>query len=339
MRFRIKDITALDDLLKKSEKISIITHYNPDGDAIGSGVAMYHYVKSLGKQATFIVPNPFPKNIEFALENVNYFIAERTFKQVKQILLDSDLFLILDMNNNARSGESLERVLNDSMAKKILIDHHVKPDKYDLSFSYPESSSSSEVVYNILSRLTKQKVLSKEISTALYLGIITDTGSVAYSSDNPEVYSVLYYVLKSGIKASKLHQKIFDTYSFDRLKLLGYAISHKIKIFPKQRAAFIYLSKKELKDFNYKIGDLEGVVNYCLKLEEVDFCAMLTEREDKIRISFRSKDASINVDVFARKYWNGGGHVMASGGKSYESLDNVVKTLTKQIYNLDFISK
>lgn len=339
MRFRIKDITALDDLLKKSEKISIITHYNPDGDAIGSGVAMYHYVKSLGKQATFIVPNPFPKNIEFALENVNYFIAERAFKQVKQILLDSDLFLILDMNNNARSGESLERVLNDSMAKKILIDHHVKPDKYDLSFSYPESSSSSEVVYNILSRLTKQKVLSKEISTALYLGIITDTGSVAYSSDNPEVYSVLYYVLKSGIKASKLHQKIFDTYSFDRLKLLGYAISHKIKIFPKQRAAFIYLSKKELKDFNYKIGDLEGVVNYCLKLEEVDFCAMLTEREDKIRISFRSKDASINVDVFARKYWNGGGHVMASGGKSYESLDNVVKTLTKQIYNLDFISK
>lgn len=339
MRFRIKDITALDDLLKKSEKISIITHYNPDGDAIGSGVAMYHYVKSLGKQATFIVPNPFQKNIEFALENVNYFIAERTFKQVKQILLDSDLFLILDMNNNARSGESLERVLNDSMAKKILIDHHVKPDKYDLSFSYPESSSSSEVVYNILSRLTKQKVLSKEISTALYLGIITDTGSVAYSSDNPEVYSVLYYVLKSGIKASKLHQKIFDTYSFDRLKLLGYAISHKIKIFPKQRAAFIYLSKKELKDFNYKIGDLEGVVNYCLKLEEVDFCAMLTEREDKIRISFRSKDASINVDVFARKYWNGGGHVMASGGKSYESLDNVVKTLTKQIYNLDFISK
>ena len=338
MRFRIKDITALDDLLKKSEKISIITHYNPDGDAIGSGVAMYHYVKSLGKQATFIVPNPFPKNIEFALENVNYFIAECAFKQVKQILLDSDLFLILDMNNNARSGESLERVLNDSMAKKILIDHHVKPDKYDLSFSYPESSSSSEVVYNILSRLTKQKVLSKEISTALYLGIITDTGSVAYSSDNPEVYSVLYYVLKSGIKASKLHQKIFDTYSFDRLKLLGYAISHKIKIFPKQRAAFIYLSKKELKDFNYKIGDLEGVVNYCLKLEEVDFCAMLTEREDKIRISFRSKDASINVDVFARKYWNGGGHVMASG-KSYESLDNVVKTLTKQIYNLDFISK
>ena len=195
------------------------------------------------------------------------------------------------------------------------------------------------MVYNILSRLTKQKVLSKEISTALYLGIITDTGSVAYSSDDPEVYSVLHYVLKSGIRASKLHQKIFDTYSFNRLKLLGYAISHKIKVFPKQRAAFIYLSKKELKDFHYQIGDLEGVVNYCLKLEEVDFCAMLTEREDKIRISFRSKDASINVDVFARKYWNGGGHVMASGGKSYDSLDKVVKRLTKQIYNQDFISK
>lgn len=339
MRFITKNIAKLDSLIRNSEKISIVTHYNPDGDAIGSGAAMCHYVKSLDKQATFIIPNPFPKNIEFAVEDVEYLIAERTFKQAKQTVLDSDLLLVVDMNNNARSGDGLERVLNESSAKKVLIDHHVKPDKYDLSFSYPKSSSSSEVVYNILSRLTKQKVLSKEISTALYLGIITDTGSIAYSSDDPDVYSVLHYVLKSGIIASKLHQKIFDTYSFDRLKLLGYAISHKMKVFLKQRAAFIYLSKKELNRFHYKIGDLEGVVNYCLKLGEVDFCAMLTEREDKIRISFRSKDASINVDKFARKYWNGGGHVMASGGKSYESLDKVVKTLTQQIYNQDFISK
>lgn len=339
MRFITKNIAKLDSLIRNSKKISIVTHYNPDGDAIGSGVAMYHYVKSLGKQATFIIPNPFPKNIEFAVESVEYLIAERVFKQAKQTILDSDLLLIVDMNNNARSGDGLERVLNESTAKKVLIDHHVKPDKYDLSFSYPKSSSSSEVVYNILSRLTKQKVLSEEISAALYLGIITDTGSIAYSSDDPGVYSVLHYVLKSGIIASKLHQKIFDTYSFDRLKLLGYAISHKIKVFPKQRAAFIYLSKKELNDFHYQIGDLEGVVNYCLKLEKVDFCAMLTEREDKIRISFRSKDASINVDKFARKYWNGGGHVMASGGKSYDSLNKVVKTLTQQIYNQDFISK
>ncbi len=339
MRFKKQDIQKLKDLINEVENITIVTHYNPDGDAVGSGSAMYHYLKSIGKNVMFIIPNPIPKSIGFVLENVDYIEAEHNFKEAKKILLDTQLLLVLDMNNNSRSGTALENVLNTLACRKVLIDHHVKPDEFDISFSYPVSSSSCEVVYNLLVRLTQQKVFSKEISTALYLGVITDTGSVAYSSDDPEVYSVLYHLLKSGIQASKLHQKIFNTYSYDRMKLLGYAISKKMRVFFKQRAAFIYLSKKELKDFNYQPGDLEGVVNYCLKLEEVDFCALLTEREDKIRMSFRSKDDSLDVDVFARKYWNGGGHVMAAGGKSYEPLDKVVKTLIRQIYNMDFITK
>ncbi|MDO5760588.1 MAG: DHH family phosphoesterase [Bacteroidota bacterium] len=337
MRFKVKDIKDFKNILDQVNNISIITHYNPDGDAVGSSVALFHYLKDLNKNPVCIIPNPLPKNISFVLKDVNYIIAERDFKTAKYTISQSDLLLIVDMNTNSRSGENLEKVIKETSCKKVLIDHHVKPDKFDVNFSFSDSSSSCEVVYNLLVRMTGKKVFSSVISTALYLGVITDTGSVSYSNDSPEVYMVLSNLLKSGIKASKLHQQIFDTYSFDRLRLLGYAISHKMRVFYKQRAAFIYLSKKELANYNYKIGDLEGVVNYCLKLEGVDFCAMITEREDKIRMSFRSKDAAIDVNVFARKYWNGGGHVMASGGKSYDSLEKVVETFTKQIYNQDFM--
>ena len=299
---------------------------------------MFLYLKSLNKNPVCIFPNPLPQNISFVLENINYIVAEKDFKTAKHTIIQSDLLLIVDMNTNSRSGENLEKVINETSCKKVLIDHHMEPDKFDLNFSFSTSSSSCEVVYNLLSRLTGKKIFSVAISTALYLGVITDTGSVSYSNDSPEVYLVLSNLLKSGIKASVLHQQIFDTYSFDRLRLLGYAISRKMRVFYKQRAAFIYLSKKELAEHNYKVGDLEGVVNYCLKLEGIDFCALITEREDKIRMSFRSKNRDVDVNAFARKYWNGGGHIMASGGKSYDTLANVVKIFTKQIYNQDFIN-
>lgn len=338
MRFKTAEIDELRNILDKTNNISIITHYNPDGDAVGSSVALFHYLKEINKKPVCILPNPFPKNVSFVLKGVDYIVAEKDFKSAKHTISQSDLLLIVDMNTNSRSGENLEKVIQETSCKKVLIDHHVKPDKFDINFSFSDSSSSCEVVYNLLSRLTRKKVFSPIISTALYLGVITDTGSVSYSNDNPEVYMVLSNLLKSGIKASKLHQQIFDTYSFDRLRLLGYAISHKMRVFYKQKAAFIFLSKQELIKYNYKIGDLEGVVNYCLKLEGIDFCAMITEREDKIRMSFRSKDAYIDVNKFARKYWNGGGHVMAAGGKSHDTLSNVVETFTKQIYNQEFIS-
>ncbi|MBR1769571.1 MAG: bifunctional oligoribonuclease/PAP phosphatase NrnA [Bacteroidales bacterium] len=338
MRFTKKDILKLEEHITKANKITVITHYNPDGDALGSSVALYHYLKTLNKDCLCLIPNPYPSNLEFVLEDTDFIIAEKSFKNAKQRLLQTDLLFLVDMNNNSRCGDNLEKVLNELSCTKILIDHHLKPDAFALNFSYPESSATCEVLYNILKRLTKRKVFSEKISKALYLGLITDTGSLSYSNDNPEIYSIISNLLKSGLKASKLHQKIFDTYSVSRLRLLGYAISHKMKVFSKERAAFISLSKEELKRYNYQTGDLEGVVNYSLKLAGVDFCALLSERDDKIRMSFRSKDPSIDVNLFARKFWNGGGHVMASGGKSYEKLSEVERKLTAQIKNKSFLN-
>jgi len=336
MKFKTKDISLFKDYIKQAHSITITTHFNPDGDAIGSTCGMFHYLKSLKKDVKIVFPNNIPYSISFLVQNVDYIVAENNFKQAKKSLQDSDLLIITDINDKSRTGDNLEKVLQEINCTTILIDHHVTKSLYDINFSYPDASSTCEVVWNILSRLEQKKVFSIDISTSLYTGIMTDTGSLSYSCNSPNLYIVISNLLKSGIIASKINQKIFDTYSKDRLNLLGYAISKKLRVFDKQRAAFIYLSKQDLSRFHYQAGDLEGVVNYCLRLEVVDFCALISERDNKIRLSFRSKDEKIDVNKFARKYWEGGGHVMAAAGKSYLSLEEVVKIFTHQIYNKSF---
>ncbi|MGP1514972.1 MAG: DHH family phosphoesterase [Bacteroidales bacterium] len=339
MKFRRKDILLFQEYIKEFKNITIVTHYNPDGDAIGSTTALFRYFKLIMKDVQIVIPNYVPHNIDFLLDNVDYVVAEADFKKAKKRLQETALLIIADMNENSRTGDNLEKVLSVLDCKKVMIDHHIAPFQYDINFSYVHASSTCEVVWNVLNRLSNKKIFPMDISTSLYVGIMTDTGSLSYSCNHPELYMVISNILKSGIKANKINQKIFDTYSKERLGLLGYSISKKLRVFDKQRAAFIYLSVAELDKYHYQPGDLEGVVNYCLRLEGVDFCALISERDKKIRLSFRSKDENIDVNKFARKYWSGGGHVMASGGKSFLPLNEVVKKLTEQIYKKEFIVK
>lgn len=339
MRLTKRNIEKFRNYIINSKNITLITHNNPDGDAIGSSTGMYNYLKELDKDVVLVIPNSTPASLGFLLVGVDYINAERDFKKVKARFDETDLFIILDMANNSRAGENIEKLLNESSVDKVLLDHHENPAKYNLVFSESKASSACEIVYRVLGKIENKKVFSKSISQSLYSGLLTDTGSFSYSCDNTDVYSIASNLLKSGLVPSKLHQKIFDTYSYNRLSLLGYAISNKLRFFPKERAAFIWLSKEDLFKYHYEPGDLEGVVNYCLKLEEVDFCALLSERDGRVRMSFRSNDASIDVNKFANKYWNGGGHIMAAGGKSFEKINDVVEKLTQQIKNKDFISE
>lgn len=339
MRLKNKDITELQKLINNAKNITIATHINPDGDAIGSCCGLYHYLKLLSKNITIIIPNNAPSNLNFLLNNVNHIVFEENTKQAKQTFINSDLIFVMDMNNDNRSGDTMGKTITEMNSNKVLIDHHVNPDKYNVSFSYPDASSTCEVVFYILKKLSSEKIFNKDIATALYSGISTDTGSFSYSCNHSGVYTAVASLLKTGIKVNKIHNEIFNTYSKNRLHLLGYAISKKLKIFEQQRAAYIYLDKKELDYYHYQPGDLEGVVNYCLKLDGIDFCALLSERDNKIKMSFRSTDEKIDVNKFANKYWNGGGHVMASGGKGFESMNEVREKLEQQIKNMDFISK
>ncbi len=339
MRLNKQHISTLTQYIDGCKTINIVTHFNTDGDAIGSSSALFHFLNDFGKDVCIIIPNNVPEGLLFLLDDTTYIVAEKNFKQAKDKLLHSDLLFILDMNDVSRSGEALELVLKTLQCKKVLIDHHLNPSQYDICFSHPKASSTCEVLWNILKRLTNKEIFSKKISTCIYTGIMTDTGSLSYSCNDPLLYTTISKLVKGGVEPNKLNKQIFDNYSLSRLKLLGYLISQKMSVFYEHQAAFIAVSKQELEDYSYASGDLEGVVNYCLKLKGINFCALLSERDNKIRMSFRSKSDDIDVNKFANKYWNGGGHKAASGGKSFLSLQQTIKQLTQQIEKEEFIDK
>ncbi len=200
---------------------------------------------------------------------------------------------------------------------KIMIDHHINPDltAYDFSFSTTETSSTSELIFDMMAELNP-KLINKTISECIYVGIMTDTGSFSYSCNSEKTFRIVAELFKNGIDGVKIHKLIYDTFSESRLRLLGYCLSDKLVVLPKYHTAYIWLTKEELDRFNYKTGDTEGVVNYALGIKGIKFAALFTEREDKIRISFRSTD-TFEVNTFARRHYEGGGHKNAAGGDSF----------------------
>lgn len=327
MLFKKKNISELQDSISHSNNITIITHANPDGDAIGSTSGISNFLKEQGHDSTIIFPNTPAEGMDFVLKDLDYIIAEQDFKRAKETLLNTDLLFVVDMCAKHRANENLETILNTIQVKTILIDHHESPEEFDISFSYPKASSACEVAYNVITRLSKTKILSKNVSTCLYMGMLTDTGGFSYSNTDPNLYITLSNLVKSGIRPDKLNQQIFNTYSYNRLRLLGSSINENMQYFPKQKAVLIALDRKTLRHYHYVQGDLENVVNYGLKIRGVVFAALISEREKNIRMSFRSTDESIDVNLFARTYWNGGGHKMASGGRGFDTFENVKKRL------------
>ena len=338
MNFNEKDILTLKKFIENANTITLLSHNNPDGDAIGSTSAMFHYLKEKGKNVVTIFPNNPPEHLKFIHDGVNPIVVEKEFQKAKQRLQESDLLMILDMNALHRSNENLQNIINELSLTKILIDHHEKPETFDLNFSYPDASATCEVVYSLLNTLENKEVFSKAISLPLYCGIMTDTGSLSYSCDHPEIYYIVGNLVKAGLEPRNIHYDIFNKWSEKRMKLFGYATCKKLEIFEKERAAYIWLTKEELKDYDYKTGDLEGLVNECLKLEKVDFGILVSERKDHIKLNFRSKYPTINVEKFASK-WNGGGHIMAAAAKSKEPMEVVREKLKKQIKAKEFLSE
>lgn len=309
-----QDIQKVKDVLATSKKISIVFHFNPDGDAVGCALALYHYFKDDGFDVSVISPNVFPDFLLWMDGAEEIIIAQQHIQKARKAIKDADILFVVDMNAPHRAGQDLERSIQKSQAFKILIDHHVQPDiQCDVMYSTPETSSASELVFDFLYRyLTPKRAFTRPIAEALYVGIITDTGSVTYSCDNPSTYDVLGKLIASGINGESIHRKVYDNYTESRMRLLGLALSKRLKVLPEYGASYMYLTKKDLLDNNFQIGDTEGFVNYGLSIKNVQFTAFFTERDNRIRVSFRSKGL-IDVNLFARKYYNGGGHHNAAG--------------------------
>ncbi len=311
------------NLLKSSKNIAIITHWSPDGDAMGSSLALYLFLKKLKKNVSVIVPNEYPDFLKWLPGDKKVINFSKNGKKAVSTLDKSDLIFTLDFNSYKRI-EKLGEILAKTKAPKVLIDHHQQADDYASYYFYDvKACSTCELIYDFIVGLNGKKLIDKQIASCLYTGLMTDTGSFRYPSVTANTHLVISELLKTGIIPANIHSAIYDTYSEERMKLLGYSLSEKMTILKNLPVAYIALSANELKKFNFKKGDTEGLVNYPFSIKGIKVCVLFNESEEGVKISFRSK-GKIDVNKFARSYFNGGGHINAAGGKSMDSLDNTV---------------
>jgi len=322
-------INAIRQLLENTKNILITTHHNPDGDAIGSSMALYHTLKSAGIESTVVVPNTIPDSISWIEGSDEILIfEEQDSSKIDQVFAEAGLIFCLDFNAPRRVGEKMQKPLEASSAVKILIDHHPQPQTSAFDYLYSETSASStaELVYKFLQLLEFEKHINKAAAESLYTGIVTDTGSFSFSCNDPDIYLITADLIKRGVDAELLHRRIFDTFSEKRLRLMGYAIHQKLLVLHTFHTAIISLTKEELERFDHKAGDTEGIVNLPLSISNINVSILLTERDDLIRLSFRSK-GDFEVNKLAGEHFDGGGHRNAAGGNSELSMQETIEKI------------
>ena len=320
-----QDFNALKQLLSAPKRIVIVTHKNPDGDAIGSTLGLYHYLIKSKHDVQVITPNDYPDFLKWIPNEHTILKYHTQTEDCEPIISNAELIFTLDFNVFHRTGD-MEAVLTHSTAIKIMIDHHQSPDNY-ASFTYSDvrMSSTCEMVYNFIDKLGEGDKIDSEIATCLYVGIMTDTGSFRFRSTTSKTHRVIAHLIEKGANNTAIHANVYDSNSYNRLQLLGCALNN-LKTIPEYKTAYITLSQDELMTFDYKKGDTEGIVNYGLSIQGVKLAAIFIEdrQEGIIKISFRSK-GEFSVNELSRKYFNGGGHTNAAGGRSELTLSETVK--------------
>ena len=323
-------INEFDSLLKKSKNTLIIPHKNPDGDALGSSLALNFFLKKKGHNSLVISPNEYPSFLNWLPGQNKIINFSLNQKKVISLIDEADLILTLDYNDLSRTGE-MESILTSAKIPFVMVDHHEDPKSYaDLTFSEPQISSTSEMVYDIISKLDHSK-MDSNIATCLYTGMMTDTGSFRFPSTTSKTYLIASKLIDFGANHSKIHQNVYDNYTFNRIRLLGTCLSNlkKIKNLP---VVYTFLSQEDLHINNFKKGDTEGFVNYGLSLKNISLSVIMIEDklQNLIKMSFRSK-GNFSVNKFAKIYFNGGGHHNAAGGISLKSLKETEKIFMNAI--------
>lgn len=328
-------ITEIEDLLDKFDKIVIITHVSPDGDAIGSSLGLYHYLMELGNDVNIIVPNSFPdflKWIPGAKDILNY---EKHPDFAQKLMDEAEIIFCLDFNIPKRALH-LGPLVEAAKGKKILVDHHPAPSGFcDITISYPEISSTSELVFRLICRMGDFEIMSYETATALYTGMMTDTGGFTYNSNNIEIYYIIGELLKKGINKDQIYSNVYHNYTEDRYRMLGYTLSEKMKIYNEYNAALIWLNNEEQGKYNVKKGDTEGFANLPLNIKGIIFAVFIREDNDFIKISFRSQ-GDFPSNKFASQCYNGGGHLNAAGGEFYGTMEEAIAVFEKGLAMPEF---
>lgn len=318
-------ITDIKTLLSTPQHIVIVPHKNPDGDAMGSSLGLFHYLNGCNHKTTVIAPNDYPDFLKWLPGDESVLKYDTQQESCKTLIKQADIIFTLDFNALHRAGEQLGNTLKASETLKIMIDHHQQPDTYaKYTYSDVSMSSTCEMIYNFIELLGDTDKINASIATCLYAGIMTDTGSFRFPATTSRTHHVIGNLIEKGADNSQIHNKVYDTNSYSRLQLLGRAMQN-LKVIPELRTAYITLSQAELDEFNFKKGDTEGFVNYALSLKDIIFAAIFIEnhQEDIIKISLRSK-GGFSVNEFSRAHFNGGGHTNAAGGRSESNLQSTI---------------
>lgn len=311
------------ELIENSSQILITTHLSPDGDALGASLGLYHFLKLKKKDVKLMVPNSFPYFLKWMAGSGDILVYENNPKAAQVIFDHADLIFSLDYNIPKRIG-NMASLLEKSAARKVLVDHHLFPgDNYDVVISYPGISSTSELIFRLLYQADRYEEIDKTVAECIYCGMMTDTGGFTFNSNNPEIYLIISLLLRKGIDKDRIYSLVYNNLTEDRFRLLGFTLSQRMKVYPELHTALIWLSLEDRKQFSYNKGDTEGFVNYPLSIKDIIFSAFIREDEEMVKLSFRSQ-GSFPTNEFAAQFFHGGGHLNASGGEHYGTLDEAV---------------
>ena len=320
-------------LISEASTILITCHKSPDGDAMGSSLGWAEYLRSLGKEAIVIVPDQYPNFLSW-LPNTEKIVRYDKHKDKCDMLFKiADLVFCLDYNTPSRV-EEMEEALVASPAPRVLIDHHLNPDvPAVLTISHPEASSTSELIFRIVWQLGAFNQMSKQFATPIYCGMMTDTGGFTFNSSNPEIYFIISELLTTHIDKDRIYRNVYHNYSEDRIRLMGYVMYEKLLYLPEYHAAFYTLTKEEQQRFHFIKGDAEGLVNIPQQIKGLKLSISLredTEKQNLIWVSLRSVD-DFPCNKMAEEFFNGGGHLNASGGRINASMEEAIETVKRAI--------
>ena len=326
-------LAQMDQLISTAQSVLVVCHKSPDGDAIGSSLGMAEFLRQRGKDVTVIVPDQYPDFLHWLPNSEKIVRYDKHPDKCDMLFKIADLIVCLDFNTPSRV-EDMEPALVSSPARKILIDHHLKPDvDADLVISQPEASSASELVFRVVWQLGGFPELGKAFAIPVYCGMMTDTGGFTFNSTRPEIFFIIGELLTKHIDKDKIYRNVYHNYSYDRIRLMGYVMYEKLVYLPEYHASYYAITRDEQKRFNFIKGDAEGLVNIPQQIKGLKLSISLredTEKPNLVWVSLRSVD-DFPCNLVAERFFNGGGHLNASGGRLNCSIDEAVEIARQAI--------
>ena len=334
MNISKENIEALRGLIEcEPRNVVVLSHTNPDGDALGSSLAWAEALRQRGHKVTCIVPNRFPYYLEWmsGLEDMVIFKCDQE-QRAAVAVAEAELIFCLDFHSLHRLDAPLsELIASNTTARRILIDHHLDPpQEFDIMFSYPDASSTSYLVYKVIEALWGAQSVTAKQAEVLYVGMMTDTGNFSFSHLTPDLYMSLAVLCATGINIPQIYNNVYNSFTEGRARLFGYTINRKMKTLRKGTVAYMSLTEAEMRRFWFQQGDNEGFVNYPLTIKKMRMSAIFTEHTDFIRVSLRSR-GNVDVNLFANRYFNGGGHKNAAGGKSFVTMEETIAHFERSV--------